>query len=81
MSALEERRDRARKAFEECPIGEHDCTSCSRDRCIETATRVHVDDAIIQAARPGTASGSVVWKRTRAKLVRAFEAAGFEVTT
>lgn len=41
---VQARRDRARKAFEECPYDEHDCTSCSRDRAIEVATRITADE-------------------------------------
>jgi hypothetical protein len=77
MSALGERRqranDEARSRYRTWP------DAC--DAAIEAATRVHVDDAIVQAARPGTVPGSVTWTRMRAKIVRAFEAAGFEVTT
>lgn len=46
---------------------------------IERATRVRITDAMIQAARPGTTPGSVVWKRTRGRIERALVAAGFEV--
>lgn len=46
---------------------------------IEQATRVRITDAMIQAARPGTTPGSVVWKRTRGRIERALVAAGFEV--
>ena len=49
-SPLEERHQRAREAFDD-QGDEHDCTSCSRDRCIETATRVKITDEMIQAAR------------------------------
>jgi hypothetical protein len=46
---------------------------------IKCATTVRVTDAHVQAARPGTTPRSVVWTRTRGRLVRAFRAAGFEV--
>jgi hypothetical protein len=46
---------------------------------IVSATQVRITDAVVQAARPGLTPGSEVWKRTRYRLRRAFEAAGFEV--
>lgn len=83
MSALEERRQRAREAFYDTYADGSYVEVRGVEESIEAATRVHVDDTIVQASRPGfrMVPGSVVWTRTRAKLVRAFEAAGFEVTT
>jgi hypothetical protein len=46
---------------------------------IRYATTVRVTDVHVQAARPGTTPGSVVWTRTRGRIVRAFREAGFEV--
>lgn len=46
---------------------------------VQVATQVIITDAVIQAFRPGIKEGGVLWHRTRAKLRKAFEAAGFEV--
>lgn len=81
MSALDDRRQRAREAALDEPAWNL-ATTDEVNRigaAIETATRVKLDDAIVQAARPGVEPGSVMWTRTRAKLARAFAAAGFEV--
>lgn len=86
MSALDERYQRARDAAYDAAANEPSdrFARVLIETAIETATRVHVDDAIVQASRPPgprLTPGSVVWTRMRAKIVRAFEAAGFEVTT
>jgi hypothetical protein len=83
VSALEERRLCAREASRDVAPNLPWISREAVDAAVEVATRVRVDDAIVQASRPGfrMVPGSVVWTRTRAKIVRAFEAAGFEVTT
>lgn len=76
---LDERRQRAREAAHDENGDPYRVDRYAVEAAIETATRVKIDDEIIQAVRPGVEPGSVMWVRTRAKLARGFAAAGFEV--
>jgi hypothetical protein len=77
VSELEDRRQRAREAFYD--MQEVSDSDAALEQAIETATRVKVDNALVQAYRPGIEPGSVMWHRVRNRLYRVFEAAGFEV--
>lgn len=79
LSALDERRQRAREAALDTSGG---VLFDGIDEAIETATRVKITPEIIEAARLGWASARGNWDsepRETSRLIAAFRTAGFEV--
>lgn len=76
MSALDERRQRAREAAYDAPNGP---ASGDIEPAIETATRVRITPEIITATLRSVDASPTAAPRYRIAVTAAFRAAGFEV--
>jgi hypothetical protein len=81
MSALDDRRQRAREAgYDACAVSvPTESESAAIECAIETATRVRIDDGIIDAALKVVSAGPGARPRSVNAIIAAFRAAGFEV--